>query len=376
MIKIMFLIHDLGQGGAEKTLINLVNHLDTRRFEITVMSLFGGGVNEKNLIKNIKYKVCHSRAIPGNSHIMKLFSPAFLYRFYIKENYDIVVSFLEGPSARIVSGCNNPNTKLVSWIHFTYHSQKELARSFRSMNEAKRVYERFDETVFVSKGVKEAFEKLCSVKGKAEVLYNVNDTELIEEKAKESTERGLFPEGEFSWCGVGKIVPIKGFDRLLRIHKRLISSGVPSHLYIIGEGPLKSQMKQWCEEHKVEHTVSFLGYQVNPYKYISRCSLYVCSSYSEGFSTAATEALIVGTPVCTVDVSGMNELLGENKEYGIITENDEEALYQEIKELWDNPALLQYYKAQAWKRGKSFSTNNTVKAVENMFLSMGVKDNV
>ena len=46
------------------------------------------------------------------------------------------------------------------------------------------------------------------------------------------------------------------------------------------------------------------------------------------FSTAATEALIVGTPVCTVEVSGMKEMLGENDEYGIVTENSEEALYE------------------------------------------------
>ena len=92
----------------------------------------------------------------------------------------------------------------------------------------------------------------------------------------------------------------------------------------------------------------------------------MCSSHSEGFSTAATEALIVGTPVCTVDVSGMKELLGEDNEYGIVTENSEEALYQGIKQLLDNPALLTHYKEKAQERGKMFSTTQTVSAVENM----------
>ena len=106
------------------------------------------------------------------------------------------------------------------------------------------------------------------------------------------------------------------------------------------------------------------------HQYVSKCDLFVCASHSEGFSTAATEALIVGTPVCTVEVSGMKEMLGENNEWGIVTDNDEEALYQGIKQLLDDPALLAHYKEKAAQRGKMFSTENTVKAVEDMLLSL------
>ena len=55
MKKVLFLIHDLGQGGAEKVLVNLVNHMDLTRFDVTVMSLFGGGINEQFLKPEIKY---------------------------------------------------------------------------------------------------------------------------------------------------------------------------------------------------------------------------------------------------------------------------------------------------------------------------------
>ena len=113
-------------------------------------------------------------------------------------------------------------------------------------------------------------------------------------------------------------------------------------------------------------TVSFLGYDTNPYKYVVRSDLFVCCSLSEGFSTAVTEALIVGTPVCTVEVSGMKEMLGENNEWGVVTENSEEALYQGIKELLDHPAMLAQYKEKAAEREKIFNTESTVKAVEDM----------
>ena len=74
--------------------------------------------------------------------------------------------------------------------------------------------------------------------------------------------------------------------------------------------------------------------------------MFVCASYAEGFSTATTEALIVGTPVCTVNVSGMKEMLGENDEFGVIVENNEEALYSGIKKLMDNPELLKQFNAE------------------------------
>ena len=65
-------------------------------------------------------------------------------------------------------------------------------------------------------------------------------------------------------------------------------------------------------------------------------------------------------------VKAMGEMLGENNEWGIVTENSEEALYQGIKELLDEPALLARYREQAAERGKMFSTKKTVRAVEEM----------
>ena len=64
MIKVLFLIHDLGQGGAEKVLVNLVNNMDLTRFDVSVIALFGGGVNEQFLRPEIKYRSIFSRITP------------------------------------------------------------------------------------------------------------------------------------------------------------------------------------------------------------------------------------------------------------------------------------------------------------------------
>ena len=108
----------------------------------------------------------------------------------------------------------------------------------------------------------------------------------------------------------------------------------------------------------------------NALKYVKKADLYVCSSRREGFSTAVTEALIVGTPVVSTNCSGAYELLGKNNEYGIVTENDEDALYEDIKKMLTTPGLLEADAAKAKERGKAFSTEKTVKAVEEMLLSI------
>jgi len=370
MKKILFMIHDLSVGGAEKVLVNLVNNLDRNKFAITVITLFGGGVNEQFLKQDIQYYSIFRKTIPGNSKIMKLLPPEQLHRICVKEKYDIEVAYLEGPCARIISGCTSADTKLVSWIHVEQHTKKMAAGAFRSYRESVKCYEKFNQIVCVSEFVKNDFKTIYPTIKDIQVLYNTNETTQILEYAQEQVDLEIFKNDEIKICGVGKIVPVKGFDKLARIHCRLRKEVYPIHTYILGTGDSKKEIQSYIEEQGESDSFTFLGYQTNPYKYISKCDLFVCASSAEGFSTAATEALIVGTPVITTPVSGMKEMLGENDEYGIVTENREESLYFGIKRLLDKPELLSHYKKQAYIRGKSFSKEKTVKAVEDMFTQL------
>lgn len=366
MKKVLFMIPDLSVGGAEKVLVNLVNNMDEEKFDITVITLFAGGVNEQFLKKHIKCKYCFRKTFRGNSQILKLFSPEFLYKRFVKEKYDIIVSYLEGPTARIISGCTNKDTKLVSWIHCKMETQREGSVGFRTFSEAKRRYNKFHNTVCVSNMTMDYFKNTFSFEKPIEVLYNTNETKNIIKKSLDTIECVKFSNKCVNICSVGKIAQVKGFKRLASIHKKLLEEGIKNHVYILGVGEQQKEIEKYLQENTLTDTFTFLGYQTNPYKFVSKCDLYVCSSYSEGFSTSTTEALIVGTPVVTTLVSGMKEMLGENDEYGIVTENSEEALYEGIKKMLTTPGLLEHYAKQAEIRGKDFSTEKTVKAVENM----------
>lgn len=369
MKKTLFLIHDLGQGGAEKVLVNLVNNMDRSKFDISVTALFGGGVNEQFLAPDIHFHAVFPKEVPGNSKLMKLLTPTQLHRMCVKEHYDIEVSYLEGPSARVISGCSDANTKLVSWIHVEQHTMERLSGSFRSEREARKCYDHFDKTVCVSQYVHDDFCRILNFQKPCHVLYNTVESEKILANANDAAPE-LMDDENMRLMAVGTLKESKGYMRLLSIIKRLRDERYSIHLYILGIGPLQQEMERFIQANNLQEAVTLLGYQTNPYKYVSKCDLFVCASFAEGFSTAATEALIVGTPVCTVEVSGMKEMLGEHNEWGIVTENSEEALYQGIKDLLDHPDKLAHYKEKAGERGKTFSTGNTVRAVEEMLLKL------
>lgn len=370
-IRLLFMIPTLGQGGAEKVIVNLVNNLDKTKFDVTVLTLFDTGVNKQFLHSDVHYCSCMKHSFRGNIHFLKLFSPKTLYKHFVanKGEFDVLVSYLEGPTARIISGCIQDNNKLISWIHSVQGTVQNASISFRSAKEAASCYGKFDDIICVAEKVKEDFCKIFRNVQKCEVLYNTLDSEELLNKSREAAP-DYEDDEKIRLVAAGTLKEIKGFDRLLRIAKRLIDQDYSIHLYILGKGPLENHFNQFIKENDLINSVTLLGYQTNPYKYIARSDIFLCSSHSEGFSTATTEALILGVPVCTVEVSGMKEMLGKNNEYGIVTENNEEALYQGIKCLLDNPNLLAHYKKMAAIRGKYFNTRQTVNAVEEMFEGM------
>ena len=203
-----------------------------------------------------------------------------------------------------------------------------------------------------------------------QVLYNTNETNQIQELAKLPVDDVVFEKDVPSVCSVAKITPTKGFDRLARVHKRLMEEGLKHHIYILGVGEQKEEIEAYLRENHLENSFTFLGFRDNPYKYVAKCDLYVCSSLREGFSTAVTEALIVGTPVVSTLCSGAKELLGENNEYGLVVENSEDGIYAGLKQMLTYPSLLEHYKREAKNRGILFSTDNTVRAVEKMLLNL------
>lgn len=370
MKRVLFLIPNLAHGGAERVLVNLANNLNQQEYDVTVQTLFDVGVNRQYLHSHVHYIPGYKKQFRGNTTLMKFFSPEKLYKHIVKKDYDILVSYLEGPTSRIIAGCHDPNVKKVAWLHTEMPTSSQAAIGFRNPQEAIQLYNTYDRLIAVAASVRQVFANSLPVQTPIDVLYNTNETEKIVELSKEEINDSMFQGNGIRICSVAKLVPPKGYDRLLNAHRRLLDEGFKHSIYLIGMGEERKKLEAQARALGVENTFQMIGFRDNPYKYVAKCDLYVCSSRREGFSTAVTEALIVGTPVVSTDCSGARELLGDHDEYGLVVENSEDGIYQGMKKLLSNPALLIHYKQQAVLRGKYFSREQTVQAVERMFESL------
>lgn len=368
MKKILFFIPTLGGGGAETVLVNLVNNLDTSKYEITIQTLFDVGINKKRINHNIKYKYIFKKMFRGNIHILKLFSPSFLFKKFIKSHYDIIISYLEGPTTRIVSGCEDKKTKLIAWVHTEIKNIYEFSSSYRNKGEMKKAYEKYNEVIFVSTEAQKSFNTLLKYNIKSSVIENVIDNNEIQKKAIEPITLERFKkDSNLKIISLGRLIKLKGYKRLLDVHKELISKNIMHSIYIFGEGKERRNLEKIIKKNHLESTVCLCGYVENPYKYIKNCDVYVCSSYKEGYNTAIVEALALEKPIITTFCSGVNSIL-DNGQYGMIVENSENGLFNGLKEMITKQELREEYRKKSKQRNNSFSNIERIKKIEGLFL--------
>lgn len=361
--KILFFIFDLGGGGAEKVLVQLANALPADKYDITVQTIFNVGANVDGLKPHIHRKWLFSRQFHGMKYIVRFFTPEFLHRMLIREHYDIEIAYLEGIPTRVVSGCKDPDTKKFAWVHIEMVNKSKFFNTYFTDSGAEDCYRKFDKIAFVSEVARSTFlEKTGWTYLKTAVVHNTLDIQQILASSDEPIAIGLNHD-VVNLCSVGRLVTQKGYPRLMRILGGLLKKGIDNwHFYLLGEGELRSEIEAEVEKGGLSGHVTLLGYDPNPYKYVSKMDYFVCSSFKEGYSTAVTESVIVGTPVITTDCSGMREIMGDG--VGIIVENTDEALRDALIKVLANPSLCEEFKRGAVARSAAFSTESTLREFE------------
>ncbi len=366
MIKILFFIETLTGGGAEKVLRDLVNHMNQTKFDITVQTVWPCDAS-KSLVPGIRYKSTFSAKNRINRLRYRFEAEAgILYRLHIKDDYDVECAYLEMGPTKVMAASTNKKAKKLAWVHCDLSKALSNPESF-----AKKTafwYAKYDQVVCVSQSVKERFDELFHNRFDSTVLYNVIDDRTIWNKS-------LLPlpnkaqKSRFTVLSVGRFSPPKNYMRLLQTHKRLLDEGLEHDLWILGDGSEREKLEAYVAENKLEKSVWMPGFIENPYPYIREADLLACSSVYEGYSTFATEGVILGKPIVTTDVSGMRELLGDS-EYGLIVDNDDEAFYQGMKSMLMDPALRLQYAQKAGEHGKTFSAEALTRKTEELFVSM------
>ena len=131
------------------------------------------------------------------------------------------------------------------------------------------------------------------------------------------------------FLSVGRLVKQKGFDRFMRVHKRLIDEGLFHTVYIIGDGEERVSLLKLAKELKVEDSFIFLGKMDNPYPYMKSADYFALLSHFEGYGMVVEEAKILNKPIIITNTAAVEAVRDYEKK--LIVENDEESIYNELK---------------------------------------------
>lgn len=366
--KVLFLVEAFDKGGIEKVTLDIVNHLDPQRYDITVQTFWYGGHCQSLVNSNVcVIPFFFRRYVKGIIRLIECLSPQLLYRLFVHGDYDIEIAASDGGAAKVISGSNNKKAKRICWVHMDVANQGSKLKEYSSKETAAKIYTKFDKIVCVSDYARSQFLTKFGEQYQVECVHNPIPMDSIYKLAEERISE-VFDSEKFHIVAVGSLMQVKGFDRLIRVCGGLSQrENLPVELYIVGSGPMKDELQAIIDE-GLYSNVKLLGFKANPYPYIKKANLFVCSSYSEAYPLVLGESFILGTPVLGTRCSGVCEWM-EKDQSGLIVENTEEALYAGIKQMMASKTVWEDFKNRAEKKSLSLNFKEAMDTWEKVFLS-------
>ena len=198
----------------------------------------------------------------------------------------------------------------------------------------------------------------------AVVQSNLMDTRRIVRLGQENCPEDK-PEG-LLLCAIGRLNDQKGFDRLIPVVGKLREKGLDVKLWILGEGAKRPELEALIAQWKLGEYVKLLGFRENPYCFAAQADVFVLSSRAEGCALVVTENQLLGKPVVATLCSGVREQLGED-EYGIVTDNTEEALLAGLERMLMDEGLRAHYAQKARQKAAQLSYEKQVQQFVDIF---------
>lgn len=352
--KILFCCYGFGIGGIERCMINLLNVIDTSRYEIdvlpmnpewdllpnlqanvTVLQPFDYVMNTTDTVEALKKKKAglnlYLRYIAYRVINKWGKKPWILFKAPEKE-YDIAIAYAHiGYVPYYVIDCIRAKKK------YMWHHEGRYVKTARySLDQ--EYYPRFNALVAVSKDDRNMLiEAFPNLEKHIKVIYNVLNRDEIRKKALEPCA--------FTYCAdvlklstVGRLTHQKGPDLVLQIASKLKCMNISFQWCWVGDGDLMEYFKEEIHSRGLTENVIPVGNQKNPYPYMLQCDIYVQPSYYEAYCTTTLEAQVLTKPVIATDVCGMREQICDGHD-GIITNINVESILKAILTLANNKEM-------------------------------------
>ena len=368
MNKVIFVINNLGTGGVQSSLLNLLAELN-EKFHITVLCFDERLKNSSNILplhvdlvvpnSPFRYLGISQGELRGKptkylaracwAFLTKLLGRSFTVRMMLPfqrklGDYDCAISYLhEAPQKSFYGGCNEfvlkkiKAKKKVTWLHCDF----ELCGANSKASE--KIYQQFDEIVACSEGTRQAFLRcMPQFEDKCVAIRNCNDYENIRRLAGDGIS---YDKSEFNIVTVARLSKEKGIERAIEAVKRCVKKGYQLHYHIVGSGDQAVPLKKLTEDYGLENAVTFYGNQNNPYPYIKNADLFLLPSYHEAAPMVFDEAACLGVPVLATETTSTDEMITESGS-GFVCENSQNGIADGLIKVLKKPdSLIEIKKA-------------------------------
>lgn len=359
-LKLLFINGHLNTGGVEKSLVDILQHLDYSRYDVDVLLLEEEGDYASNLPPQVHVQLrClkNTYGSLGQSLIrcvrqrdwfcfrmrlifllMKLFGQnkiSLAKRMLTGDkHYDCAIGFRRGICTRIASFAVDADRCLSWWHHGTVNVEAEPY--LYEVSNCQKI-------AVVSDAVKQMLTvEIPQLASKLVTIPNMLDVERAQAQA--IAFNPYVKKNALHIVSVGGLVPEKHFQNAIQAAKQLKGKDISFQWHLIGDGVLHKQLQQCAEDAGVTDCFIFEGNQPNPYPYMANADLFVHPSYVESQGLVVLEAMALGVPCVVTKSLGPCEFI-EDGVNGILTEQSAESLAEKVELMLTDRALYERIKA-------------------------------
>lgn len=361
-LRILFIIPSLEEGGAERVLVNLLKKFDFDRYEVDLCVVEKRGIYFGEIPVQVKVITLFSDELTckifNGLHVRHNIN--FAYRWLanrkISGRYDIGISFLDSGFTDILFFLKSKISRKISWVHSSYQTYRNFEKFYTGAYKKRVIkhrYSKLDAIVFVSNDSRKEFEGIFGHFPSMKVIYNLIDAQGVIEKAEEPLAEP-FESTIANIIALGVLLPVKGYDKLIRAARLLKDDGIGFKIRILGNGDLEDELRDLINDMDLVDEVELSGFIYNPFPYLKQSDIFVMTSVSEGLPTALCEAMILGLPAVVTDCSGCRELVG-NGRYGMMVKQSAVSIYDGLKEMITIPEKRAYFRKKSLERAAIFN---------------------
>jgi glycosyltransferase involved in cell wall biosynthesis len=204
------------------------------------------------------------------------------------------------------------------------------------------------------------------------MIYNPIVDDMLFDMSEKAVEHPWFARERKkpTILAVGRLTRQKGFSYLIEAFRQ-VRNTVPARLVVIGEGQEHQRLLNLTEALEIKSDVVFLGFQTNPYRFMSRADLFVLSSLWEGLPTVLVEAMACRTPVVSTRCpSGPTEIITDKVHGLLVPPADPTALAEAIVKMLKNPEMARKMALAGRQRAEDFRVDRSVQQYEKLFESV------